>query len=140
MTGVMGQGRYDDTGLPLVEKCKFPGKRWWEAFNTDQIQGEDEITYGKMSHETPEYIYTEQKKDRWGIRSKLEGLCDAGYREIRESALYDMLDIPPSEEGPVKSYILDELKLKKRYTGGELKFIFSERIFRERTQKEEVLV
>jgi len=49
MSGIFGQGSYSDTLTPIIDDWWFSAKRWWNTFNTNEIQGLDQDDYAGAS-------------------------------------------------------------------------------------------
>jgi len=145
MTGIMGRGSYLEHGQRYADGLRFNGKQWWNTYDTLEIQGEDEATYGKAEFGNLETEKTKEAQE-WGwIYEKIQNICENPDRylnnrlEMRELDTYLYLDINISQQDKTKAK-LKELGIKPRYVGGQLYFMFSYWVEKYRRASELALV
>jgi len=117
MSGYLGSGSYYDTGKPHSTK-RFYGRRWWNTFDTLEVQGEDEETYGKSKQmgspqfTKPDYIIKEQ--DEFGfLREMFQDLQTQGLDIVRKEELWSVLGITKlGDKQRFGNYITRDMKIK----------------------------
>lgn len=117
MAGIFGHGSYADTMKPVIEDWRFNGKRWWNTFNTNEIQGLEDQVYGaKLTSETPSYI--EQYNQKWGwLADKAKQLYENGLDEITSGELTRYVGEPltPQLRQILKTYGITWNVYKQKY-------------------------
>lgn len=93
MSGFLGKGTFDETGEPH-SLVKFYGKRWWNTYDTNQIQAEEDIKYGSFNQPRSKEIpmSVEEVALRDTVQSTLIDIVNSNAETIGESELLSILD------------------------------------------------
>jgi len=127
MRGIYGHGSYDDTQIPLLDGVTFFGKKWWHSFNTDQLQGDEEV-YGQQRPPTDitkwSWVYSAIQELVSTDRKKL-----SDDYEMKEIDFYDYLSkyqsFQPGDWREIRKYLRDGVPLFCRSSGGQNYFQFA---------------
>lgn len=99
MRGWLNQGAYQETGEPITG-WRFPGKPWFDTYDTLEIQGEDELTYGQSPH-------IKEQIDKWGwLDALVAGWNADGITDLTPDQLVRGLQTPLNKE------IRDQLRIR----------------------------
>lgn len=113
MTGILGKGSYLQTQQP-AGVFRFRAKHWWNTYDTNQVQGEGQESYGKdpkqssqPSVERAGHIVAAEDEFGW-MFDKIQELHDMGLQRISHDELYEILHLP---NVPASGRILTQLNL-----------------------------
>lgn len=146
MAGILGKGSYADHGIKYAQGLRFNARRWWNTFDTLEIQGEDESIYGKGQFGQMEYQQTEEAKNMGWIWEKVQHLIenyeaelDKRY-EISEADMMAHLDVDPADWKKVTEYLSKVLKIRMRNSAGYRKFMLAYWVAKYKKTRDAVLV
>lgn len=116
MSGIFGQGTYTETMKPLIDGWRFNGKKWWNTFDTNEIQGIMEDSYGKMEGQQPSVVEAEANKWGW-LADKVKILHEQGINEIPSVRLSQYIgqELTAKIRGMLKVYGVYYDALKQAY-------------------------
>lgn len=67
---------------------------------------------------------------KWGyLYPKIVAMYESGIKEIELYELLDQLEINPQDEDQVRSYLTKEMRLRTRWSGGQIKVMFPDKVF-----------
>jgi hypothetical protein len=131
------QGKYKNTHKPLPP-IYLPFKPWRGIYSTliSQKKGIYSLSTRDKNKQFLASITAESSPEiqdhfnKWGyLYPKVVEIYESGVKEMELYELLDQLEIDPRDEDEVKSYLKKEMRLRTRYSGGQTKIMFPEKIF-----------
>lgn len=118
MPGYLGRGSFQQTLRPAIV-TNFLGKKWWGTFDTNQLQAEDELSYGRQK----------APKEAWGwFYEKIAALVSNAGKDtlIPPTYLWEFLEIEEKDISPLAvGRKLSEIGVSIRTEGGERLYSFA---------------